>query len=510
MDQLTNNKSLIQMATGTASGQWGAVLNASMIGPIDQSLGNTVSVTVNSSNVNLTTSQIQNLAFNLTGVLTGDRSITLPLTPNSTTTAVGGFFVVDNETSGAFGLTVKTIATGSVGVQVPQGVRSIVYSDGINVSFADDAQNQTVTYNGNPNGNVAGKAGSASTRVSRIVDRTTNIEYLATTSGTASNTVWSANLPFSFASQGYLTASSDATNPVLTADSIGATTIYYTAFRGNLMFIYNGVSFVPVPITAGQMALALSSSFQGANNIYDVIGFLNGTTPQVGFSPAWATPTAGSGARGTGAGTPQLSRVNGILVNTVQQTVNNGATTYTVAANRGTYLGSVSIDSSAGQVTCHRTYGQSRKFGVWNAYNRLPISLKGGDATASWAGGGAYPTFRAADNNSSNKNTAFVGLNEETIICEFMQQISLTDDNRQGFIGIGQNSTSTPTGFVPTFVVGISGSNISNITTILAEARATLIGTLGVTNVQALEAIDGAVTYYGTETHMLLSTAWNG
>src|SRR6185369_459996 len=40
-------------------------------------------------------------------------------------------------------------------------------------------------------------------------------------------------------------------------------------------------------------------------------------------------------------------------------------------------------DSSAGQVTCHRAWGQSRKWGVWSAYNRQPLYLKAGDSTGA-------------------------------------------------------------------------------------------------------------------------------
>lgn len=505
-DPVSPNKSLIEMTNGTASGSWGTVLNASMIAIVDQALGSTTSISLSSSNVNLTTSQIQNLGLYFTGVLTGNINVTLPLNPNSTTNAVGGFFVVNNDTSGSFGVTVKTIATGSVGVAVPQGLRSIVYSNGTNVYFADDAQNSTQTYNGNPNGNVAGMAGSASTRADRIIDRTTNIEYLATTSGTASSTVWSANLPFSFASQGYLTASSDATNPVLTADSIGATTIYYTAFRGNLMFLYNGVSFVPVPITGGQMALALSGSSQAANGIYDVIGFLNGSTLTIGFSPAWATATAGSGARGTGAGTPQLSRINGVLVNTVQQTVNNGSTTYTVAANRGTYLGSVYIDSSAGQVTCHVNYGQSRKWGIWNAYNREPLAIIAGDSTASWSNTRA--TFGYTNLSANNYVAPFTGLAEEVVDVEYLQMVATQGSNAASAqIGLGLNTSASASGFQGQYRLTAQSQNGRST----LAAHYSVPRGLGANLVYAIAfAPTDASNLFGTEASMQVTAKWMG
>lgn len=501
-DPVTDNLSLILMATGTASGTWGTILNASDITPIDSRFGASTSISVSSSDVALTASQCRSNAFVTTGTLTGNINITFPLNANSTTVAIGGNFTFDNQSTGAFAITVKTVASGSTGVEIPQGIRTVVYSNGTNVYYADGSQNQVQTYNGDPNGNVAGQAGSAATRASKILNRATNQEYLCTTSGTASSAVWSINLPFSFPSQGYLTTSSDATNPVLTGDSLGATTLYYTAFVGNLIFLYNGVSFVPVPITGGQLSLALSASAQAANGIYDVLGFLDSTTLRIGFSPAWQTATAGSGARGTGAGTPQLARVNGILVNAVSQTVNNGASTYSVAANRGTYLGSVFIDSSAGQVTCHRTYGQNRKFGVWNAFNRVPIGLKGGDPNASWTTiAGLYPAFLPANGNSANRVTSFCGLPEEIVGSSLTEGISI-GSGATTYVGIGVNSTGTPSG---TLGVSLVSGQFPNAATDIAPA-------IGINNIYALEAYsaNGSNQFLGTETRMRLTAQWSG
>lgn len=505
-DPTSTNLNLLLMSTGTASGLWGSLQNSSVFQVLDTTLGSTLSIPVSNSNVSLTTVQRENLAYVCTGVLTGSLSISLPLVTNSTSAAVGGFFVFSNNSTGSFAITVKTAVSGSTGVVIPQGARSTLYSDGVNVSFADDAQNQTQVYSGNPNGNVAGNAGSASTRADRRIDFTTNTEFICTATGTAGNAVWSVNLPFSFPSQGYITASSSTFSPVLTADSIGASTLYLSASdAGNLIFVYNGVSLVPVPITAGQMQLSLTSS-QAANGIYDVMFFLNGSTPVVAFSPAWATPTAGSGARGTGAGTPQLTRVNGILVNAVSQNANNGASSYTIAVNRGTYLGSVWIDSTQGQVTCHRSYGQSRKFGVWNAFNRLPIILNGGDTTASWAY--TTGTIRPSNNTSNNKCSVFTGLPEEMATIRFIQTIIQNGSTGSPQHGIGVNSTATISGFGGT--IGVAGSSA---VTIALNSEYDAVPGLGINDYQMLEAggaSGGTTTWNGTNANMLMTATYNG
>ena len=61
--------------------------------------------------------------------------------------------------------------------------------------------------------------------------------------------------------------------------------------------------------------------------------------------------TAGAGARGTGAGTAQISRLQGIWVNSNSITAYNGLSSFTIPANQCTIVGSLSIDSGGGTVT---------------------------------------------------------------------------------------------------------------------------------------------------------------
>lgn len=502
-DPTTSNKGLLLIANGSASGTWGTILNASVFTIVDQALGNTVSVAVSSSDVALTTTQVQNLAVKLTGSLSNSLNVTLPLNPNSTSAAVGGFSIFENDTTGAFTVTVKTVASGSTGVAVPQGTRSLLYSDGTNITFADDAQNQRQVYAGNPNGNVAGNAPGVATRASLVVNSSTNETYMATSSGTAGSAVWHKNLPYSFPSEGYLTLSSDATNPILTGDSIGATTLYCTAFRGDQMWVNNGTSFVPVTITGGQIAVPLSATFQVANGIYDAVGFLSTTgIVRVGLSPIWSTLTEGAGARGTGAGTPQLSRVSGILVNTVAQTVNNGSNQFTVAANRGTYLGSIAIDGTAGQVTCHVTFGKSRKWGVWNAYNRQPLFCQVGDNTASWNNTGSWGP---SNNSTGNAALTLCGLPEEPIAVKFNQMGQAADGSGQ--IAIGANSTTSPSGNYG-FVLSPSGT-VGNIGASLS-AGYQFPPALGTQRITCMEKGGSNITMFGNTSGMLMTAAWYG
>ncbi len=276
------------------------------------------------------------------------------------------------------------------------------------------------------------------------------------------------------------------------ADVSAATTVYYSPFVGSQIPIWNGSSFSILSFS--ELQLALSASLQTANNIYDVFIFNNGGTPVAVFGPAWATPTAGSGARGTGAGTTQLSYQNGILVNTVALTGNNGSTTYPVLALQGTYVGSILVDTTAGQVTAHRTLGVQRKFGVWNAYNRVPIVLSVAQNTTPWT----YTTATWRQSNGTTSDTAqvFTGLTQEQTSVDFRQQVTPSTGPGVGFIGIGVNSTTTPSGMIGNF--GFIGAN--NAT---GEVAASYIvpPTLGLNNINCLENTSGnVITFAGTGT----------
>lgn len=371
------------------------------------------------------------------------------------------------------------------------------------------------THAGSPNGAVAGTAGSGSVPSSVIWDSTGNILYVCTQTGSAAVAVWTAVNAAAAAAvipvpQGYLTPTTGT--PIISGDVVSATAIYYTPYVGNLIPIYNGAAFVPT--TFSELTLTLSAS-QALNTLYDVFVFnYNGILTLV-TGPAWSVSTAGAGARGTGAGTTQLSRVNGIWTNAVQMSAKNGATTYTVNANLGTYVGTLYIDGVAGQVTCHRTFGQSRKWGIWNAYNRVPISVQAGDSTASWS----YDTttVRASNNNSANSISVLCGLPEEQTTVSFGQRVRPNSGTTNTLMscGIGWNLT---TAFAAQAELGTYVIAGPNATSVEGRIRAFYIAqpAIGVNVAYACEynapgaGSTGSNIYYGTQTYMNLIANWRG
>lgn len=375
----------------------------------------------------------------------------------------------------------------------------------------------TKTGSGSPNGVVAGTAGSPGVLATAYWDYTNAIEYRCTTTGDAATAVWTAiNAQAATATvnppQGYLTSlPAGSGGPILTANVLAATAIYYTPFTGNLVPIYNGSRMIPTEFT--ELTLTLASQ-HALSTIYDVFVFSNSGVLTLVTGPAWSVSTAGSGARGTGAGTTEITRLKGYWVNAVSMTGRNGSTTYSIGANLATYLGSIFIDGTAGQVTCHRAWGQSRKWGIWNAYNRQPLYLKAGDATASWPYNSA--SIRVSNNAAANALSVFCGLAEEFFDLQFNQRVFIQTaqpDTALASPGIGWNSTSAKSGFIGAIGTSLNGGDQSVTIDGNGCAEFLQVPALGVNVVSALESTPdtgATITWYGGEDEMVLSAKWRG
>ena len=101
---------------------WGDAANSNFEF-LEDALGETADITVDSSDVSLTDAQHRALYISLSGTLTGNRSVA--------TDDRKGFWFVHNGTSGSYTVTFKT-ASGA-GVAVPQGGKAILVSDGTDI-----------------------------------------------------------------------------------------------------------------------------------------------------------------------------------------------------------------------------------------------------------------------------------------------------------------------------------------------------------------------------------------
>lgn len=152
-------------------------------------------ITINvagSGNYTLSGAELGQVGYKFTGILTGNRNIIVP--------GAAAEYWVDNQTSGAFSLFIKTAAQ-TPGVEVLQGDRNILYCDATNVLAAESA---TVTFpipvaqggTGSTTAasartalNAASLAGNSFTDVQRVASTLPGFE-LYETDGSANNKLW--------------------------------------------------------------------------------------------------------------------------------------------------------------------------------------------------------------------------------------------------------------------------------------------------------------------------------
>lgn len=117
---------------------------------IDQCLGTTITPAQTGTNTYaLTSSNIQNMRFNLGGTLSATGTATIPAT-------YGGFWIITNSTTGGYSINVK-VDTGSNTVAVQNGYTTVVFSNG---SECFEAVSQKFNVTG---GTIAGNLGVTGT-----------------------------------------------------------------------------------------------------------------------------------------------------------------------------------------------------------------------------------------------------------------------------------------------------------------------------------------------------------
>lgn len=168
--------------------------------------------------------------------------------------------------------------------------------------------------------------------------------------------------------------------------------------------------------------------------------------------------------RGTGTGTSDLERVDGIWVN--KYDIVNGP-----SARRGTYVGTCLTDANS-TVNWHRggasVGGTPAQLCLWNTYNRVEVKGHVQDTTVNWTYNSS--STRPARGQSTMRATIVFGLLEDFVEAEYA--ISWNGDaSINAFIGVGVNSIAVMSG-----VCGMLVAPSSIIAQAFAKASAQVIG----------------------------------
>ena len=200
--------------------------------------------------------------------------------------------------------------------------------------------------------------------------------------------------------------------PVMYNAVSGGATVYFTPDLGFIVPAWNGSTFVSLQFTELSQALSdatKSPAAAAASSLYDMFVWLDGATLRCTRGPAWTSTTS----RGTGAGTSELRRTQGLLVNNV--TITNGP-----LAGNGVYVGTIATNGSAlvdwVPSPAAASGGAYCALNVWNAFNRR-------DVVASVQDNVGYTLtatgFRAAHGSTNNRVNFVSGLAEDAIAINY-------------------------------------------------------------------------------------------
>lgn len=228
--------------------------------------------------------------------------------------------------------------------------------------------------------------------------------------------------------------------PVTTSDVSGATTIYYVPYKHNKVPLYDGsewsVNTISTELSQATSDVTKSPVATVAGGIYDLFIWDDSGTLRLSRGPAWTS----SSARGTGAGTTELQRVDGRLLNKVP--ISNGP-----SAQRGLYVGTIYVDTGAS----NQVNDTAAKRHVWNNYNRVLRSMAKLETTDTWTYNST--SYRQANGASSNQLDLVVGVSEDAVNVRL---------NAHCFVVPGDSSS---------IVGGVAGIGLDSVSATVAAGR---------------------------------------
>src|SRR5262245_62003447 len=252
----------------------------------------------------------------------------------------------------------------------------------------------------------------------------------------------SAMLPAQYSAGGRCTLTT--LTPILTGSVTGATTVFYTPFRSQLVPIFDGTNWVMTDVGGELSQLTTDNTKSPAavanNSNYDVFVWNDNGTFRATRGPAWSSGT-------TRGGSADIFRLKGVYTNL--SSITNGP-----AAQRGTYVCTI---SSNGTASIDYIFGSSAsggvagRFMVWNYYNRSLVSSFVFDTGTSYTYTSA--TIRQARASAGNQIAFLVGATEDSFSAwtqSFVQTAAVATAFSTTGMGLDSNTVFTAAGLVQT------------------------------------------------------------
>jgi len=278
-----------------------------------------------------------------------------------------------------------------------------------------------------------------------------------------------------------------ALTPVLTTILSGQNIIRYTPHENNVCPIYDGTRFAPTvfsELTQTTTDTTKSPAACTSNVNYDLFVWNDAGTIRCTRGPVWGS----TALRGTGAGTTELDRVQGIHVN--KFAITNGP-----AAGRGTYVGTIHTNgSSTVDFVPGNGLSTGATNGLWNKYNRVPFNCAVNESANTYTMQSVTP--RSMNSSTTNRLNIITGLEEDGFVVSVYGACTINANGEGGYVGIGLDVTasfSALQGNMRTITDLTIGKNVN----LHCTANGTQMGFHFYQAVERCTAAVAAVTFFG-------------
>lgn len=207
-----------------------------------------------------------------------------------------------------------------------------------------------------------------------------------------------------------------ASTPVTTANVTAATTLRFSAYKGNRIALFNGSTWDMITFSSDRTIAVPATT----DTNYDVYAYNNAGTVTLELT-AWSVSTAGAGTRGTA-----LTTQDGVLVKSGTPTRR--------------FLGMMRTTGVSGQ-----TEDSMTKRLVANYYHALPRPLQVADSTNTWTY--ATAAWRSLNNSTLNR-VEFITPFAETPVHMTHTMISITQGT---YAGVALNAVNANDAFIKTW-----------------------------------------------------------
>lgn len=413
MDEILPNLGMELPDVGSDQDTWGDILNENLRILDNAVTYDAITKTLGAVDVTLTTAEAAHGVINLNGTLTANVNLIVPATPVRV-------YLVRNQTSGAFTVTVKTAA--GTGTPVQQGTSSLVYSDGTNIiqgatsvngSFAVSGALTAGSITGTP---ISGSTGSFTTL---SASGATTLNGAVTLGDAAADAITvTGTATFAQATQ---FPDGTAALPAITNTGDTNTGRFYPA-EDTIAESVGGIEALRITSarnllvgTTNDIGSKLDISTSGANLVADL-------RTSAGFSAIFEFAGNGNGVGSNSLAVGQLSNGDAVVSNRASANLIFGANNaeaaritsarYFKASNTGTYVNSVGgFHEFTGADSGETVFVNTTSTTAIATHTRLPIGSTGFHYLGELLGTGTvYQVL--ANGNVQNTNNSYGAISD--------------------------------------------------------------------------------------------------